>query len=134
MNRLPVLESAIGKQIENGQNNEFWQRTAAVYYLRSTGRPKLDNQKIANTLAQLADLLEFTGANAFRLRAYRNGARIIRDMTESLAKQVDEGADLTKLEGIGKSVSEKIKELVETGGLKQLDELFETIPKPFWTC
>ena len=89
----------------------------------------MDNQKIANTLAQLADLLEFTGANAFRLRAYRNGARIIKDMTEPLAKQVDEGADLTKLEGIGKSVAEKIKELVETGGLKQLDELFEVIPK-----
>ena len=89
----------------------------------------MDNQKIANTLSQLADLLEFTGANAFRLRAYRNGARIIKDMTESLAKQVEDGADLTKLEGIGKSVSEKIKELVETGGLKQLDELFETIPK-----
>ena len=89
----------------------------------------MDNQKIANTLSQLADLLEFTGANAFRLRAYRNGARIIKDMTESLAKQVEDNADLTKLEGIGKSVSEKIKELVETGGLKQLDELFETIPK-----
>ena len=89
----------------------------------------MDNQRIANTLAQLADLLEFTGANAFRLRAYRNGARIINDMTESLAKQVDEGADLTKLDGIGKSVSEKINELVKTGGLKQLDELFEVIPK-----
>ena len=90
---------------------------------------KLDNQKIANTLAQLADLLEFTGANAFRLRAYRNGARIIKDMTEPLAKLVHDGADLTKLEGIGKSVSEKIKELVETNGLKQLDELFEVVPK-----
>ena len=80
-------------------------------------------------MAQLADLLEFTGANAFRLRAYRNGARIISDMTEPLAKQVEENADLTKLEGIGKSVAEKIKELTETGGLKQLDELFEVIPK-----
>ena len=89
----------------------------------------MDNQKIANTLDQLADLLEFTGANAFRLRAYRNGARIIKDMTESLVTQVDEGADLTKLEGIGKSVSEKIKELIQTGNLKQLDELFEVIPK-----
>ena len=89
----------------------------------------MDNQKIAKTLAQLADLLEFTGANAFRLRAYRNGARIISDMTEPLAKQVEENADLTKLEGIGKSVAEKIKELTETGGLKQLDELFEVIPK-----
>ena len=89
----------------------------------------MDNQKIAKTLAQLADLLEFTGANPFRLRAYRNGARIIQDMTDPLAKLVSEGSDLTKLEGVGKSVAEKIKELVETGGLKQLDELFEVVPK-----
>jgi len=89
----------------------------------------LDNQKIAKTLAQLADLLEFTGANPFRLRAYRNGARIIQDMTDPLANLVSERADLTKLEGVGKSVAEKIKELVETGGLKQLDELFEVVPK-----
>ena len=89
----------------------------------------MDNQKIAKTLAQLADLLEFTGANPFRLRAYRNGARIIQDMTDPLANLVSERADLTKLEGVGKSVAEKIKELVETGGLKQLDELFEVVPK-----
>ena len=89
----------------------------------------MDNQKIAKTLAQLADLLEFTGANPFRLRAYRNGARIIQDMTDPLANLVSEGTDLTKLEGVGKSVAEKIKELVQTGGLKQLDELFEVVPK-----
>ena len=50
----------------------------------------LDNQKIAKTLAQLADLLEFTGANPFRLRAYRNGARIIQDMTDPLANLVSD--------------------------------------------
>ena len=50
-------------------------------------------------------------------------------MTDPLANLVSEGADLTKLEGVGKSVAEKIKELVETGGLKQLDELFEVVPK-----
>ena len=37
----------------------------------------MNNEKIANTLHQLADLLEFTGANPFRLRAYRIGGLII---------------------------------------------------------
>ena len=37
----------------------------------------MTNQKIADTLEQLADLLEFTGTNPFRLRAYRNAARKI---------------------------------------------------------
>jgi DNA polymerase (family 10) len=89
----------------------------------------MDNQKISKTLAQLADLLEFTGANAFRLRAYRNGARIIKDLPQPLAKLVAESADLTKLDGIGKGVAEKIVELVETGTLKQTEELLEQVPK-----
>ncbi|MCL4152373.1 UNVERIFIED_CONTAM: hypothetical protein GTU68_025587, partial [Idotea baltica] len=89
----------------------------------------MDNQKISKTLAQLADLLEFTGANAFRLRAYRNGARIIKDLPNPLAKLVAEEADLTKLDGIGKGVAEKIIELVQTGALKQRDELLEQVPK-----
>ena len=62
----------------------------------------MTNQKIAQTLNQLADLLEFTGANPFRLRAYRNGARVIKDLPESIAAMIEEGNDLTKLDGIGK--------------------------------
>ncbi|MFT5301249.1 MAG: DNA polymerase (family 10) [Mariniblastus sp.] len=90
---------------------------------------RMNNEKIANTLSQLADLLEFTGANAFRLRAYRNGARHIQELPESIAALIESGQDLTKLDGIGKGVSEKCHELVETGKLAQLDEILETVPK-----
>ena len=88
----------------------------------------MDNEKIAKVLGQLADLLEFTGANAFRLRAYRNGARKIKELPESISSLVDQGADLVKLEGIGKSVAAKCIELCETGKLKQMEELLEEIP------
>jgi DNA polymerase (family 10) len=89
----------------------------------------MNNEKISNTLSQLADLLEFTGANAFRLRAYRNGARLIKELPDSIASMIEAGEDLTKLDGIGKGVSEKCHELVETGNLKQLDEILETVPR-----
>ena len=89
----------------------------------------MNNDKIAQTLEQLADLMEFQGANAFRLRAYRNGARNIRDMTESIATLVADDADLVKYDGIGKSVAAKCKELVETGSLGQLKEILEQVPK-----
>lgn len=89
----------------------------------------MNNDKIAQTLEQLADLMEFQGANAFRLRAYRNGARNIRDMTESIATLVADDADLVKYDGIGKSVAAKCKELVETGSLGQLMEILEQVPK-----
>ena len=89
----------------------------------------MDNEKIAKNLTQLADLLEFTGANAFRLRAYRNGARQIKDLPTSIKSMIANGDDLTKLDGIGKGVAEKCIELCETGKLEQTEELFETVPR-----
>ncbi len=86
------------------------------------------NQKIADTLEQLADLLEFTGTNPFRLRAYRNAARIISELPESVADLVAKGEDLTRVEGIGESVATKCRELVTTGRLEQLDELLTKVP------
>ena len=89
----------------------------------------MTNEQIAKQLTQLADLLEFKGANPFRLRAYRKGARIISEMTESVASLIAAEADLTQFEGIGKGVSQKCVELVETGRLVQLEELLEEVPK-----
>jgi DNA polymerase (family 10) len=89
----------------------------------------MNNEKISKHLSQLADLLEFTGANSFRLRAYRNGSRIIKELPDSIVSMIDADQDLTKLDGIGKGVAEKCHELVNTGGLKQLDEILETVPK-----
>lgn len=89
----------------------------------------MTNEKIAKTFNQLADLLEFTGANAFRLRAYRNGARVIKELPDSIQSMIENGTDLTKLDGIGKGVSEKCHELVETGSLQQLEDLLEQVPK-----
>ena len=89
----------------------------------------MDNTKIAKILDQLADLLEFTGANAFRLRAYRNGARMIRDLPDSIQSKIAAGEDLTKLDGVGKSVAQKCTELCETGKLQQLEELLEDVPR-----
>ncbi|MEM7782556.1 MAG: DNA polymerase/3'-5' exonuclease PolX [Planctomycetota bacterium] len=89
----------------------------------------MTNQKIAGTLTQLADLLEFTGANPFRLRAYRNGARVIKELPESIELMLENDKDLTKLDGIGKSVAEKCKELVQTGELQQMNDLLEKVPR-----
>lgn len=89
----------------------------------------MDNEKIAKNLTQLADLLEFTGANAFRLRAYRNGARKIKDLTTPIKTLIANGDDLTKLDGIGKGVAEKCIELCQTGKLEQMETLFDTVPR-----
>jgi DNA polymerase (family X) len=88
----------------------------------------MNNDFIASQLEQLADLLEFQGANAFRLNAYRNGARVIRDINDSVTAMVERGDDLTKFAGIGKGVAEKCAEIAQTGKLAQLEELKQEIP------
>lgn len=90
----------------------------------------MDNKRIAETFDQLADLLEFQGANPFRVRAYRNGARVVRDQTDPLSKAVEEGhPPLTQLDGIGKDLAGKIVTLVTEGELPQLKELLKQVPE-----
>ena len=89
----------------------------------------MDNAEIAGTLDQLADLLEFQGANAFRIRAYRNSSRVIRDYPESIAAVVaSDPKSLTSIDGIGKGVAEKCVTLVQTGELPQIQEILQQIP------
>ena len=89
----------------------------------------ISNESIADALEQLADLLEFQGANPFRLRAYRNGSRKIRELTETIGSLIADKIDLTQYEGIGKGVAEKCVELVNTGRLKQLDDILTEVPR-----
>ena len=48
----------------------------------------MTNPEIADAFDQIGDILEFQGANQFRVRAYRNAARTIRDLPESAAASV----------------------------------------------
>jgi DNA polymerase (family 10) len=89
----------------------------------------MQNADVARYFEDLADLLEIQEANPFRVRAYRNAARTIANLTESVAHiSTDPDQKLTDLPGIGKDLAEKLDTIVETGNLPQLDELREQIP------
>ena len=89
----------------------------------------MTNAHIADTFDHLADLLEFQNANPFRVRAYRNAARTIRGLADSLAARVDEGdRPLTEIDGIGADLADKIKSLLVTGTIPLLEELKAQIP------
>ena len=88
----------------------------------------MTNREISAVFEQVAELLEFQGANPFRVRSYRNGARKIADLSEPLsAIAADESRSLTEIEGVGKAVAEKIKVLLATGRLPMLEELLEQV-------
>jgi DNA polymerase (family X) len=89
----------------------------------------MTNRDVASTFDEIADLLEFQNANPFRVRAYRNAARRINDLSESLANvAADPKRELTEIEGIGKDLAQKIGELLETGSIPMLEELQSQIP------
>ncbi|MGA7964632.1 MAG: DNA polymerase/3'-5' exonuclease PolX [Gammaproteobacteria bacterium] len=88
----------------------------------------MTNTEIADAFERLADLLELQEDNPFRVRAYRNAARVIADHPRPLADLVAEGADLDKLPGVGEAIAEKITILVETRKLPALDEAAKKTP------
>jgi len=86
------------------------------------------NTEIAEMFNRLAELLEITGANPFRIRAYRKAAQTIESLPHSLASMLAEGTDLSELPGIGKDLAGKIQECIETGHLTLLDQVSSQLP------
>jgi len=89
----------------------------------------VNNADIAAIFDEMADILEFQGANAFRVRAYRNAARTVRDLPEPVAAIVhDAQRNVIDLDGIGKDLAEKITTLVKTETLPQHAKLMSEVP------
>src|SRR3989442_7856145 len=89
----------------------------------------MQNPDIARLFDEIADLLEIQGANPFRVRAYRNAARVVRDYPDPLDDVVRSGErDLTEIPGIGDDLAEKITAIVTTGELPLRKELAAQLP------
>lgn len=89
----------------------------------------MDNASIADAFDEMAELLELRGENQFRVRAYRTGAKAIRELAESVADILaDDNRRLTSFAGIGDTLADKCKVMVATGKLPQLEELRANTP------
>ena len=88
----------------------------------------MENKGIADIFTAIADILDIEGENPFRVRSYRNAARTIEDLSQSLESMVKTGMDLGEIPGIGKSIREKIEEIISTGKCHFLEELRVQVP------
>jgi DNA polymerase (family X) len=86
----------------------------------------VDNKQVAQVLAEIADLLEIKGENAFKVRAYRTAAETIAPWPQAVAR-LDEQA-LRAIPGIGKDLAARIKELATTGTSLYHQELVAQFP------
>ncbi|MCL4470500.1 MAG: DNA polymerase/3'-5' exonuclease PolX [Gammaproteobacteria bacterium] len=83
---------------------------------------------IAAIFEEIADLLEIQEANPFRIRAYRNAARTLGELSQDVRVLVEKGDDLKRLPGIGDDLSARIREIVATGHCSFLERLRTELP------
>ena len=83
---------------------------------------RMDNSQIADRLEAFAALLELADANPYTTRAYRRAAETIRGTSVPIAELVASGR-VRNLRGIGPSIEARLRELVETGAIAELEEL-----------
>jgi DNA polymerase (family X) len=85
------------------------------------------NAEIADQFDLLADLLELEGAESFRVLAYRRAATRMRETSGSIAQLALDGR-AKELQGIGKTIEEKIVQVVEKGEIDALAKKRSGVP------
>ncbi len=87
----------------------------------------LSNRQIADVFDMVADMLQLKGEIIHRVLSYRRAAESIRELPRDINVVAAEGK-LTEMPGIGKTLEEKINELIETGELEFYNRLAAEIP------
>jgi len=72
-------------------------------------------------------LHEFKGDDFFKIRAYRNAAKVLAGLSEPV-EEIKKNRGLQKIPGIGKNIAKKIEEILLTGRLQKHEELLREVP------
>ncbi|MEW6186854.1 MAG: DNA polymerase/3'-5' exonuclease PolX [Thermodesulfobacteriota bacterium] len=88
----------------------------------------MDNKGVAQILNEIALLLELSGENPFKIRAYYEGARIIEAQDLPLSDLIASGA-VSDLKGIGKTLTQQITQLVREGSFPLYEDLKKRYPE-----
>jgi len=86
------------------------------------------NADIARCFEEIADLLELGDENPFRVRAYRNAARVVGGLRLDIAQELAQGRELPHLAGIGEDLAGKMAEIAASGSCRLLGELRRKFP------
>jgi DNA polymerase (family 10) len=87
----------------------------------------VDNVAIARALTELADLLELGGESPFRVRAFRQAARAVEGLGESVA-DIAKNEKLKDVRGVGDGVARRIHELLDTGKIAEAEAARQNLP------
>jgi len=84
----------------------------------------MNNREVADTLADIARMMELEGEDTYRIRAYRKAAGSVGSLRKDINECYRQGR-LRDIPGVGESISQLITDLLETGR----SEFYETLKK-----
>ena len=87
----------------------------------------MKNRDVAEIFARVADMLAIRGDQIHRILAYRRAAESIQELGRDV-NQVYAAGELTEIPGIGKTLADKIEEMLTTGKLQFYEKLAQEIP------
>src|SRR5207237_8658059 len=89
----------------------------------------MDSRSAAHVLAQIAAFLELAGANRFKSRAYFTASRSLLALgVDDLGPPLRSG-ELAGVRGLGPATLAVVRDLVETGESRYLEQLREATPE-----
>ncbi len=87
----------------------------------------MSREELADALEQIALLLELKDENPFKVRAYRQGAEVVRNHEADIVQLAKDG-QLEGIKGIGEALRDKLHILASTGSLPFLEKLRAEFP------
>ena len=88
------------------------------------------NEDFYRLFNELADLLALLNENSFKIRAYREAARKLKENVEPITKKNADPKKFRELSGVGEHIANKMAEYIKTGKISALEKLRKQIPKP----
>lgn len=90
----------------------------------------MENKRIAEVFEEMGNILDISGANFFRVNAYRKAALTIMNLPHDLSEiYMKDPRAINAIDGIGKALSEMIVELIETGKCEEHERMKKGFPK-----
>ncbi len=88
------------------------------------------NEDFYTLFNEIADLMAILGENSFRIRAYREAARKIKESIHPITKKGASEIAFKKMPGIGDAIAMKMMQYIKTGKIEFLEKLRRKISKP----
>lgn len=85
------------------------------------------NENAAQAFSEIADYMQLKGENPFKIKSYVKAARALRVLETDL-EELSLAGELRSIDGVGKSIADKLEMFIKSGTIPQLEALREEIP------